>query len=100
MNKETKIALKSVKTYIPFHYAAIQKYIDSMKKCPKCDKLYETLMLLLDEDIKYFSNKVKYRNQPMDNPWSEERIQEYNKTRIQGFKNRKDFITKYFNEGE
>ena len=62
----------------------------------KCKAIYETIIALLDENIKYFERKEQYRGQDFENPWSEERIKEYNKTRIQGFKYRKDFITKFY----
>ena len=66
--------------------------------CPKCDRLYDTLMALLDEMIKYFTNRMKYRNEPKEIPWSEERRKEYNNSRIKALKNRKDFITRYYKE--
>ncbi len=66
--------------------------------CPKCDRLYDTLMALLDEMIKYFTNRMKYRNEPKEITWSEERRKEYNNTRNKALKNRKDFITRYYKE--
>ena len=64
--------------------------------CPKCNRLYETIIALLDENIKYFQNKERYRDKPLEDPWPEERRKAYAENRINGFKIRKDFITKFY----
>ena len=66
--------------------------------CPKCNRLYETIIALLDENIKYFTNKEKYRDKPLEDPWPEERRRTYVENRINGLKIRKDFITKFHKE--
>ena len=48
--------------------------------------------------IKYFENREKYRNEPMKEEWSEERRKAYNENRINAFKIRKEFITKFYKE--
>jgi hypothetical protein len=52
----------------------------------------------LDEMIRYFRNREKYRDQPMQEEWTEERRKAYNETRIEGFKVKKDFITRFYKE--
>ena len=69
-----------------------------MSKCPKCKSLYDAYMAHLNEMIKYFEAKEKYRDQPLEDPWPEERRKAYAENRILSLKHRKDFITKYFKE--
>ncbi len=69
-----------------------------MSQCPKCDVLYATIIALLDENIKYFQNKEKYRDKPIEDPWPENRRKAYAENRINGFKIRKSFITKFYKE--
>jgi len=69
-----------------------------MSKCEKCQTLYDAYMAHLDETIRYFENREKYRNQPIENEWSEERKKAYNENRINSLKIRKDFITNYFKQ--
>jgi hypothetical protein len=71
-----------------------------MTKCNKCQALYEAYTAHLDEMIRYFENREKYRNQPMDEEWTEERRKQYNLNRIQGFKIKKDFIKQFYKEEE
>ena len=69
-----------------------------MSQCKKCDRLFETIIALLDENIKYFSDREKYRDRPIENPWPEDRRRAYAENRINGFKIRKDFITNFYKE--
>ena len=76
------------------------KNLKDNKKCQKCETLYDTLMAVLDEQIKYFTNREKYRDRPKDEEWSEERKKAYNENRINAFRIRKEFITKFYKEEE
>jgi len=68
------------------------------KKCEKCQALYDAYMAHLDEMIKYFTNREKYRDREFEHEWSDEQKKAYNENRINSFKIKKDFITKFYKE--
>ena len=69
-----------------------------MNKCPKCKSLYEAYMAHLNEMIRYFERREKYRHQEFENEWPEERRKAYAENRIKSLYMRKEFVTRYYKE--